>query len=54
MYKLKDRDLDSLPYEQQLAANGFRMKLYSLRDVKDICRRKNGPELVDEAENLVE
>ncbi|PBK98375.1 hypothetical protein ARMGADRAFT_1075228 [Armillaria gallica] len=53
-YELNDRDLDSLPYEQQLAASGFKMKLYSLRDVKDICRRKNGPELIDEAENLVE
>ncbi|KAK0440560.1 hypothetical protein EV421DRAFT_1737225 [Armillaria borealis] len=53
-YKFNDRDLESLPYEQQSAVSGFKMKLYSLRDVKDICRRKNGPELVDEAENLVE
>ncbi|PBK59438.1 hypothetical protein ARMSODRAFT_1090764 [Armillaria solidipes] len=52
-YKLNDRDLESLPYEQQMAVSGYTRKLYSLRDVKDICRRKNGPEIVDEAENPI-
>ncbi|SJL06455.1 uncharacterized protein ARMOST_09792 [Armillaria ostoyae] len=52
-YKLNDRDLESLPYEQQMSVSGYTRKLYSLRDVKDICRRKNGPEIVDEAENPI-
>ncbi|KAK0187310.1 hypothetical protein F5146DRAFT_1226835 [Armillaria mellea] len=52
-YKLNDRDLESLPYQEQLGMNGYKMKQYSLRDVKDISRRKNGPEIADEAENPI-
>ncbi|KAK0218652.1 hypothetical protein IW262DRAFT_1297811 [Armillaria fumosa] len=53
-YKLNDGDLESLPYEQRKSVRGFKMKLYSLPDVKNICRSKNGFEILDEAENLVE
>ncbi|KAK0452951.1 uncharacterized protein EV420DRAFT_1645482 [Desarmillaria tabescens] len=53
-YKLNDGDLKSLPYEQRLGMRGYTMKLYSLPQVQDICRRKHGPEAVDGARNLVE
>ncbi|KAF8205500.1 hypothetical protein K438DRAFT_1963943 [Mycena galopus ATCC 62051] len=39
-FKLNDREIGTLPYEQQLSAAGYMMQLYSQSQVTDLARRK--------------
>ncbi|PBK98378.1 hypothetical protein ARMGADRAFT_1008800 [Armillaria gallica] len=41
-YKLSDEDIKALTYEQQVSSSGYLMKLYSIPQVQDVCRRKHG------------